>query len=119
MSRMFTRALLLVLAAFVIPSRSPAQEARFELGQRLRAFEVEWDRVTDEAARKRTLPHLKQATASFFTFNLPEAVRGLDLARLALGSEKEPDPAVLWAESCIFKPTSRLLASGEDLSFSV
>lgn len=101
---------LAVVAVVVLPCLAAAQESRYELGQRLRAFEAEWERVADAAARKRTLPHLKQATTAFFAAFLDnrfeEAARGLDLARLALTTEK-PDPAVLWAESCVVKVDRR------------
>ena len=98
-----------LLGLFCLSSLASGQDTRYELGQRLRDFEKEWDRVTDAAARKRVLPPLKRATTAFFTFSLEEAARGLDLARLSLASEKEPEAEILWAQSCIFKPKRRLL----------
>jgi len=38
---------LAALLCFVLPQVAPGQESRFELGQRLRAFEVAWECETD------------------------------------------------------------------------
>src|SRR5262245_40275941 len=116
MSRLILPAALL---ATVLPGSVKAQETRYELGQRLRAFEIEWDRVTDPAARQRVLPHLKRATTAFFTFSLEEPARGLDQARHSLATDKEPPADVIWAESCVFKPAQRLVAASEELPFTL
>jgi predicted esterase len=107
------------LALFCLSSLASAQDTRYELGQRLREFEKEWDKVTDATARKRAVPHLKRATTAFFTFSPEEAARALDLARLSLGSEKDPDSAVLWAQASVFKPKRRLIPLGDELQFSL
>ena len=91
-----------------------AEDGRYELGQRLRAFERAYDAQTDPAARKRVVPFLKKATPLFFLGQLSEAARQLDLARLALESDKEPEAARVWAESLVFRAEARLLDAGTD-----
>jgi predicted esterase len=95
--------------AWVAPAALHAQEDRFELGLRLRRFEKAVDAQTDPAARKRTIEPLKQAMLAFFTAQTAEAGRQLDRARLTLASDKEPTADILWADSLLLRPTSRLL----------
>ena len=96
------RRLVPLLALVLVPLNAPAQEDRFELGQRLRQFEAEYDRVTDAAGRKRAVPHLTRATRAFFSSflggGLAEAARGLDLARHSLGSADNVPAEVAWAD---------------------
>ncbi|MBI1915934.1 MAG: hypothetical protein HYS12_14545 [Planctomycetes bacterium] len=106
-------------ALLLVPAAGRAQfgstENRFELGLRLRAFDKEWDQQTDAAARKRSVEPLKRANFLFLTKQDAEAARNLDRARLVLRSAAAPDSAVLWAESCMVRPASRLVdaASGD------
>ena len=66
------------------------------------------------------MPFLKKATPLFFFGRLSEAARQLDLARLALESDKEPDAARIWAESLAFRPEARLFdASTEAVPFTL
>ena len=70
--------------------------------------------------RTRVVPFLKKATPLFFFGQLSEAARQLDLARMALESDKEPDTARRWAESLVFRPESRLFdASAETVPFTL
>ncbi len=100
------------VAVTALPLHAQRDEVRYELGRRLRLFESEWDAVTEAAARKRTIPHLKQATTDFFGGFLSgkqeEAGRGLDRARLALQHETLPAER-LWAESLVARPSHRLV----------
>src|SRR2546425_10846551 len=80
-----------VVAAFCWAApKACAQPERYELAQRLRAFETAWERKTDAEARKRALDPLIQATTAFFSFRLGEAGKALDQARFALESDQEP-----------------------------
>ena len=71
-------ATILVASFAVAAQQCPAQEARFELGQRVRAFEIAWEQQTDATARARAVPHLNAAVTNFFSFKLDEAGRSLD-----------------------------------------
>jgi pimeloyl-ACP methyl ester carboxylesterase len=112
MSRLLRVGCLIVLA---LPLPARAQAERFELGQRLRAFEGAWDEHPDPAARQRTVAPLKRAVTAFFAFRLPDAGSALDEARRALASDRPAGPEQRWAESLYAKPESRLLdpAQGE------
>ncbi len=110
-------ALFVALAAVAGPAR--AQDARFELGQRLRAFEAAWDTRTDAAARKRAVAPLKQASAGFFSFRLDQAGKALDEARFSLTKDLPPEPAVRWAASLSPKPADRLAEVNAELPVSL
>ncbi len=117
MSRLLPCLGVLMLTA---PAARCAGDDRYELGQRLRAFERAYEVQTDPAARKRVVPFLKKATPLFFFGRLSEAARQLDLARLALESDKEPHAARRWAESLAFRPEARLFdASAEAVPFTL
>jgi predicted esterase len=104
------RALIVTLGVLILmPNQAPAQPERFELGQRLKAFEKEWDKQTDPAARKRALAILPKVTEKFFTFQLGEAGRVLDQARWALTSDKPMLDDVAWAWSLYAVPDKRLI----------
>lgn len=99
------------LAVFVLvfAGAARAQVERFEVGQRLLAFERAVEANPDAAARRRALPDLKQATVFFLTEQIREAGRLLDRSRLCLLSEKEPDAASVWASSLTVRTDGRLL----------
>lgn len=86
-----------------------AQPERYELGQRLRAFENTWEKQADVEARKRAVEPLLKATPAFFSFRLGEAGRWLDQARFALVGEQPPAPEKLWAVSLYAVLPQRLL----------
>lgn len=102
-----TRGLILALVLF--PTLAPAQEARYELGRRVRAFEREWDLRADPEARRRAATHLADAVEAFFRLRLGEAGRSIGAARFALDSAGAPDPSRLWADSLAIRPASRLI----------
>src|SRR5207247_1388021 len=91
-----------------------AQPERYELGQRLRAFENAWERKTDAEARKRALDPLIQATTAFFSFRLGEAGKALDQARFALESDQEPPAEKRWATAWYPSVQKRLLDARSD-----
>ncbi len=95
---------------FAPASIAHGQQSRFELGQRLRAFEVVWEGQPDADARARAVPHLNTAVRDFFGFRLDRAARLLDRARWAVQSDADPSPAVLWANSLSVQPEARLLS---------
>jgi acetyl esterase/lipase len=107
MNKLFVPAALALTLA--LPAALRAQPDRYESGQRLRAFERAYDAQPDAAARKRTVAPLKQATLLFLADQVAEAGHMLDRARRALASEKDPEAAVLWADSLALRPASRLL----------
>ena len=100
---------LTAVLCFALLQVAPGQESRFELGQRLRAFEVAWERETDVQARARVVPHLNAAVKDFFSFRLDQAARSLDRARFAVQSASGPVPAVAWATALALRPGTRLV----------
>jgi hypothetical protein len=106
---------IVLLLPLLTPLAAPAQfnflsnVDRFELGQRLRAFEIALENQTDEKARLRAIKPLKNLSVIFFSGQLGEAARMLDRARLALASDKDPEPAQLYAETLSIRPSSVLL----------
>lgn len=120
MIRFSAAGLAAAVGVLLLATPAPAQMLRFELGQRLRAFEKDWDTTPDPAARKRTLEPLKRAINSFFSLNLAEAGRALDDARSALHSADPPSAANRWAASLYLKPAARLIdAADPDLPAEV
>jgi pimeloyl-ACP methyl ester carboxylesterase len=71
-----------------------AQFERYELGRRLRDFEVEWDRVPDPSARAKACQSLKAAVNSYFGLRLDDA---------------GPTEGERWAGSLCLKPDGRLI----------
>src|SRR5262249_243170 len=61
------RLLLLLLcgSAALLPAQARAQVERFEVGQRLRAFEAVWEEQTDPKARKRAIAPLQRSATAF------------------------------------------------------
>ncbi len=67
-----------------------AQQDRYELGQRLRRFELAWQ-TADVAARGRSVSAMEAAVNQFFRLQLKQAGRHLDQAYLTvLGAESSP-----------------------------
>jgi predicted esterase len=102
----------LLLLYFTICLASPsafAQPERYDAGRRLIAFEQAWDQQADAAARKRSIPFMKNALSNFFANKYGEAARYLDAARNALASSDPPVAGVAWAESLSFRPEKRLV----------
>jgi len=106
--------LCLSLLSIVLPGFVSGQEIRFELGQRLRKLEQSLDIHSGEAARKRAIESLENATTSFFRGQLATAAGLLDKARLQLEFEKDIPEDRLWAESMSFRPEKRLLDRTSD-----
>lgn len=105
-----TRAIVFSLALIsLVPSAGSAQPDRYDTGKRLVAFERAWDAQPDPVARKRTLPYLKQAMATFFSGRLSDAGRLLDSARHALASAEPLPPELADAFSLNVRPASRLV----------
>lgn len=90
-----------------------AQEARYELGRRVRVFEQSWAAHPDPAARRQASVALNEAVNQFFRMRLGEAGRAIARARFALEGEVEPSPARQWAESLAIAPERRLIDAGQ------
>ncbi len=105
---------LCVAVLLTAPPGAHGQPARFELGQRLRAFELAWEEATDRQARARAVPHLTDAVRQFFGFRWARAGESLDRARLAVQSAAEPEPAIAWATSLSVRPASRMVEEGAE-----
>jgi len=101
--------LFVVVWWYVIPNLAFAQPERYELGQRLKAFEQAWEAQTDRVTRERALIVLPKVTSQFFSFQLGEAGRTLDTARFALAANEPPAPEVFWWTSLYPLPEKRLI----------
>ncbi len=66
-----------------------AQEERYELGKRLRRFELAW-RAADRDGRIRCVAPMQEAVQSFFSLRLSTAARELDQAYFAVESANMP-----------------------------
>ncbi|MBM4087896.1 MAG: alpha/beta fold hydrolase [Planctomycetes bacterium] len=94
-------ALIVLLAAAGSPAPASAQMfgqmERYELGQRLRRFELAWQSADGER-RDKSVPAMEAAVSSFFRLQLATAGRSLDQAYLNVLAA-EPSPAWNWALS--------------------
>ena len=88
--------------------RAAAQADRFEIGQRLRAFESAWDKQQDPAARQRALNAVQGVVMRFFEGRFTEAARTLTGAQDALRSAAEPSADMRWAQSLALRLGRRL-----------
>lgn len=100
----------LLAFAFLLGMPAPtwAQAERYELGRRLRQFELAFEQERDQAVRARAFPPMNQAVQSFFALKLGEAGRAMDQARHALRAEP-PSPIQRWADSLYLVSEPRLL----------
>ena len=97
-----------------------ADADRFELGQRLRAFEAALENQKVVSLRLKVIKTLKPITGLFFTGQLGEVARLLDVARLTLATGKEPDAKLLHAQALSIRPARVFLDSAAmELAFSV
>ncbi|VTR98344.1 Phospholipase/Carboxylesterase OS=Isosphaera pallida (strain ATCC 43644 / DSM 9630 / IS1B) GN=Isop_0604 PE=4 SV=1: Abhydrolase_5 [Gemmata massiliana] len=105
-------AVILLLASTSAAEPRKAAEVlaqRYELGQRLKRFEQEWEKQDNPVARKRALAHVQKLTEQFLTLQFGEAARSLDLAGFALTSDEEPSVTRQWAWSLFAVPELRVV----------
>ena len=96
----------------LVAGTASAQADRYELGRRLKQFEAAWEAQPDPAARKRALAIVPAASMQFLSFQLGDAARTLDSARLALLSDEPITDERLFLESLAVTPETRVVASG-------
>jgi predicted esterase len=113
------RSLTATAALLFATGFATAQAERYELGQRLKAFEAAWDQHPDAAARKRAVAGVGKVTTQFFSFQFGEAGRTLDDARFALESDKPPSDAVKWATALYPDVPKRLIVGADDLTVNL
>ncbi|MFO0910830.1 MAG: dienelactone hydrolase family protein [Isosphaeraceae bacterium] len=99
----------LLLASIGAPSIVRAQDARYELGRRVRQFELRWKPDQDPASLRAVVDPLSQAVSRFFRFQFGEAGRALTEAELALAPKSAPSNAELWARSLRLRPSQVLI----------
>ncbi|HEY1191355.1 MAG TPA: alpha/beta fold hydrolase [Gemmata sp.] len=102
-------AVLPALALAEPPNVNELLTQRYELGQRVKRFEQEWEKQPGAEPRTRALGHLQKLTQQFFSFQFGEAGRSLDLAGFALTSENEPATSRQWAWSLYAAPERRVV----------
>ncbi len=105
------RAILSLVAVLLVAGSGFAQAERYELGQRLKAFEKQWDKTTDEKLKKKAAEGLPKLTGLFFTGQFGEAGRMLDEARWILEG-KQPTDDEKWAHSLYAVPDTRFFEPG-------
>lgn len=98
---------ILPFLVLLLTAPASAQTLRYELGQRLRAFEEAWETAPADG-KKRALKIVDKVTNQFFSFQLGEAGRTLDDARHTLTSDKPRPVAQQWADCLYAEPASRL-----------
>jgi predicted esterase len=106
MIRSASLASLILFAASPIPAFG--QPGHYDLGQKLRAFELTWDQVTDPAARRRAIPVLKSVVPLLFAGQHAAAGRAFDQSGFLLQTAEEPSPEQRWATSLVIRPSARL-----------
>jgi predicted esterase len=101
-----------LLASLVVFAASPipafGQPGHYDLGQKLRSFELAWDQVTDVAARRRAIPVLKSVVPLLFAGQNAEAGRAFDQSQFLLRSAEQPSAGQRWATSLVIRPSARL-----------
>lgn len=115
-------ALFCAVFAGVVLAAAPAaaQDQRYELGRRLKTFEAAWEKQEAPAARDRALAILPKVTTQFFSFQLGETARTLDLATFALATDVGPSAGRQWVWSLTASPATRLAdASATELTVTV
>src|SRR5439155_8902140 len=97
-----------------------AQAERYELARRLKAFEAEWEKADDPAARTRALAELEKVTAEVIVRQPGEAARALDRAAFALKTDLAPSAARQWVWSLSALPEARVVdGSAKELAVTV
>ncbi len=86
-----------------------AQEGRYELGRRLRSFEIALADAHSAEALQRATPYLNDAVRDFFSMRWSEAAAALDMARFSLISAERPSRELRWAASLSATPNTFLL----------
>jgi len=75
-----------------------AQETRYELGRRLKRFEQQWE-AADQQGRARSTAWMEKTVSSFFSLQLLDAAKSLDLSTVALHQATAPDADTVWGLS--------------------
>ena len=105
-----------LLVGFSFASPISAQSIRFDLGQRLRRLEAEFEKDLSEPARKRVLIPMNQAVRKFFAGQLTDAARGLDQAWVqCLPADQRAIAG--WVATLQVTPEGTLLLPGNEFQF--
>lgn len=90
-------------------------DLRYELGIRVRAMEIAFERArTKPALRREALPHLEASVSAFFSLDLQGAAKALDEARGVLASR---EPSVY--DCLAVAPNAWILEPGEHFRLTV
>lgn len=105
-----------LLVSLSLASPISAQSIRFDLGQRLRRLEAQFEKDLSEPARRRVLNPMNQAVRNFFAGQLTDAARGLDQAWVQLLPADQRAIAG-WVSTLQIIPEGTLLVSGNEFQF--
>ena len=114
------RQFLASVFALLISAPAAAQSERYELGRRLKTFEAAWEMYDNPTARERALDVLPKATRQFFSLQLGEVGRTLDLATFALQTDIAPSANRQWVWSLSAILESRVIdAAAKELTVTI
>lgn len=111
---MFEPKLFAAFLGLALAAAGAAQDVRYELGLRVRAFETAFEPgCGDVEVRRRVCPSLERAVRAFFAARIDEVARNMDQARHCLAGGPPSDP-VHWADSLSLRLSSRLVGVATD-----
>lgn len=106
---------LLIVASAVLNAASSAQQSRYELGLRVRAFEEAFaPKMTDLGLRRRVVPKLQAAVQGFFTANPGGVARAMDEARRIVEGIDDVDDARRFVDAIECRLSSRCIDPAGD-----
>jgi len=90
------------------------ENQRYEVGRRLIAFEVDFDQIKDPKILKGVCERLKPITFLFFSGQLDQCAKALDLARWNCKNQGEPSGLRAFADSLSITPSQKIVAIKEE-----
>lgn len=111
----FLKRFLIVVIFASIANLAFAQKEnqRYEVGRRLIAFEVDFDQIKEPKTLKVVCERLKPITFLFFSGQLDQCAKALDLARWNCKNQGEPSGLRAFADSLSITPSQKIVAMEE------
>lgn len=116
MQLFLNRFLIVVIFALMADIAFAQKEnQRYEVGRRLIAFEIDFDGIKDPKVLKSVCEKLKPITFLFFSGQLDQCAKALDLARWSCKNQGESPGIRAFADSLTFTPSQRIIEIKEEL----